>query len=423
MALPNILFNLGQGGLGRPSDSLDGISGLLFYANTLPSGFGVNDRIQKVFSIADAETLGIVSDKSDETKATATLLFTATGQVNVKAAANFSVTGAGAENDTIDVSVDNGVDIISLGIAAVPNSPTNNNVAQAIRDAINLGTGTHGYVASGASANVIVTAPTGLGTSANAYVLAVDITGTATIGAITQFTGGVNAGTFDVTVNEGTETVTLCEGVSIPDGATNSTVAAAANAAINIGTATHGYSATVDTATVSVQPPQGRGDSANSYVIALDNNGGTTAATLTQFAGGVDAFFDVMHYHISEFFRTNPSGTTLYVGIYAVPVSHTFAEVETMQLFANGEIRQIGVFIRTAFSSAHITLLDGVANDLFGNYMPLSVVYAANIVGTALSALPNLSLLTDYRVSACIGQDGAAAGKALYDEKGYSITC
>jgi len=59
--LPSITFNRGQGGLGRPLPGNDHISGLIFYfldAN-LPSGFAADDRIKKVFSLEEAEALGI----------------------------------------------------------------------------------------------------------------------------------------------------------------------------------------------------------------------------------------------------------------------------------------------------------------------------------------------------------------------------
>lgn len=62
--LPQVKFNKGEGGLGRPLQGNDHISGLIFYfldAN-LPTGFADTDlstRIKKVFSLEDAEKLGI----------------------------------------------------------------------------------------------------------------------------------------------------------------------------------------------------------------------------------------------------------------------------------------------------------------------------------------------------------------------------
>lgn len=64
MALPNVNINIGQGGLGRPLPGKDHFSSILFYTpngtTTLPTGFGT-DRIKQVFSLKEAEDLGIVS--------------------------------------------------------------------------------------------------------------------------------------------------------------------------------------------------------------------------------------------------------------------------------------------------------------------------------------------------------------------------
>ena len=62
MALPKITVNRGQGGLGRPLTSKDHISAFIMPYNNanLPSGFATDDRIKKVFSVEEAEALGIV---------------------------------------------------------------------------------------------------------------------------------------------------------------------------------------------------------------------------------------------------------------------------------------------------------------------------------------------------------------------------
>jgi hypothetical protein len=49
----------GSSGLGRRLLSNDGVSAIIFYNGTLPSGFGVNDRVKLVNSLQEAETLGI----------------------------------------------------------------------------------------------------------------------------------------------------------------------------------------------------------------------------------------------------------------------------------------------------------------------------------------------------------------------------
>jgi len=57
--LSKITINVGQGGLGRRPLNKDKISGLLFYNDTVPSGF-VTNVPKKVFTLAEAVALGIV---------------------------------------------------------------------------------------------------------------------------------------------------------------------------------------------------------------------------------------------------------------------------------------------------------------------------------------------------------------------------
>lgn len=61
MPLSGITTNVQSGGIGRRAPSNDKISGLLWYSATLPSGFLTTARVKKVFSLADAEALGILS--------------------------------------------------------------------------------------------------------------------------------------------------------------------------------------------------------------------------------------------------------------------------------------------------------------------------------------------------------------------------
>jgi hypothetical protein len=59
MGLSKVTINVGSGGIGRRALNEDKISGIVFYNDTLPSGFGASDREKKVFSLAEAEALGI----------------------------------------------------------------------------------------------------------------------------------------------------------------------------------------------------------------------------------------------------------------------------------------------------------------------------------------------------------------------------
>jgi hypothetical protein len=74
MALPNVNVVQGTSGLGRALPGSDYISGMVHYyasGGTLPSGFSISARIKKIFSVADAEDLGITDTHLGETAAVA----------------------------------------------------------------------------------------------------------------------------------------------------------------------------------------------------------------------------------------------------------------------------------------------------------------------------------------------------------------
>jgi hypothetical protein len=65
MGLSKVTVNVGQGGLGRRPINNDKISGILFFNDTLPSGFTVSTRNKKVYSLEEAEALGIAEGSAD----------------------------------------------------------------------------------------------------------------------------------------------------------------------------------------------------------------------------------------------------------------------------------------------------------------------------------------------------------------------
>lgn len=134
--------------------------------------------------------------------------------------------------------------------------------------------------------------------------------------------------------------------------------------------------------------------------------------------------FDVLHYHLSEYFRIQPKGQ-VYVGIYVAPSTFDFIEIATMQRFAAGAIKKMAVWVGAKdFASGDLATINGVVATLHTEHMPLSVAYGADISAvTDLSTLADLATLTNRYVSSCIGQDGEGVGAALYLAKGYSITC
>lgn len=315
MALNNIRFVLGQGGLGRPLPGQDHISGLIFYCldAALPSGFSTTNRIKQFFSVADAETAGILANYNDETTATAT----------------YVVTTMGANGDTLNITIKE------------------------------------------------------------------------------PFGAVVNLGTYTKVTTDSTTTL----------------VAAAIAAMINSGTNTHGYTAVAATGTVTITAKKGLGIFLNSGSPITVTIVGTIAGTLTQFTGGVASKQAVWHYHISEYFRLQPQGN-LYVGFFAIPGTYSFAEIQTVQNYANGTIRQIGIYKDSAaFAAGDIDLINGVCNSLVSAHKEIIAVYGADISGTTdISTMSDLSTKTANLVSVVIGQDGAALGAFLYQTVGKSIT-
>lgn len=311
----DVVFVKGAGGLGRPLAGTDHISGYLHYSATLPSGFSSSDRIKQVFSVADAEALGITNTHLGETKSTATYL----------------VTNKGAVGDTLALTV-------------------------------------------------------------------ASTLGTLTLASYTQVTADV---------------------VSVD------TSAARLAAEINLGTATHGFTATVSTATVTITAASGEGIYLNTgtpYVVTIV---GTIAGTLTQnVVVGVASEIDIMHYHVSEYFRVQPKGN-LYIGIYATADATTFASVTLMQNYALGALKQIGIYQKTtAFATSQCTTLQAILTTNYNNHKPLEAIYTAEISGTAnVTSLTDLRVLSAPNVSVVVGQDGGATGLRLFRATGKSIGC
>ena len=324
MAINDIVFVKGKGGLGRAAEGSDYISGLLVYNNTYPSGFDSSNKVKQIFSLEDAEDLGITDTYTDETKATATYL----------------VTNKGAAADVVKITV----------LEPLVNSD----------------------------------------------------------GSTT------------------TTTVTLCEYTVVSGDSTTALLAASLNSAINALTYAHGYTSSVNTSTITISAKAGLGVYLNSATKIAVTITGTVAGTLTDFSGGVASKRVLYHYHISEYFRMNPTGN-MYVGVFPVPGSYTFSEIADMQTYANGSIRQIAVYQTVARTAANVasdlTAIQTQLDTQYDLHKPLCCQYAANIAAISdLSTLINLATYSNYEVSACISQDGAGLGALLYLTTGISVT-
>lgn len=181
MSLNNIVFILGQGGLGRPLPGEDFISGLMFYTATLPSGFTTTDRVKQVFSVAEAEALGIKSDYNDATGASSSSTITATG----------------ANGDSVAVQITEPTGVVTLATYTKASTEADAQaVAVAIAALINAGTVNHGYTATADGTPVgelIIVAPKKLGIYLNTKSPAfVETPGSSTFAVtIGAFSGGV----------------------------------------------------------------------------------------------------------------------------------------------------------------------------------------------------------------------------------------
>ena len=131
----------------------------------------------------------------------------------------------------------------------------------------------------------------------------------------------------------------------------------------------------------------------------------------------------LLWYHLDQFFKKQPQGK-LYIHLID-SLAIAYDEIETLQNYANGEIRQIGYYDHlTAFATANLTTLQASATTLESENKPLSVIYSANFQAVAtVGALPDLTALSNKNVSVCIGEDGGATGKALAISEAVSVTC
>ena len=142
----------------------------------------------------------------------------------------------------------------------------------------------------------------------------------------------------------------------------------------------------------------------------------TTAADGTQTAAPWAV--RVLHYHLSELYRINPA-VSLYVGIFEKPQGEnmTFAEIKTVQNFADGRIRQIGVWCGDRVPSEDdLVAIQGQADTLEAQGAELSVVYAPKVANVKQIST-SLAGGGKCRVSVVIGQAGSGTGAELYKDK------
>lgn len=250
--------------------------------------------------------------------------------------------------------------------------------------------------------------------------------------AVQTATAGTAGDTVTIKFTNPINATVITLGVSVvPTSPTPASTATVIVASINANTYLTGFSATLGALGVfTIIPKVGLGASINTITTISTTVTGTVTCPAVQFTGGLGSQFDVLYYHVKEAFRMQgilngkPQGQ-IWVGCYNVGATtySTFAEVATMQSFATGQIRQIGVYATTtAFVTSHVTALQVQATSLQGLNTPLSIIYQGDFSAvTDLTTLANLATLTSKNVSVCLGQDGGNNGKRLFLALGKTI--
>jgi hypothetical protein len=210
---------------------------------------------------------------------------------------------------------------------------------------------------------------------------------------------------------------------------TINTVAAGLTASINA-SSIKGFTATVVGADITIIAPAQTGLAGNAFLPILSSTGGITwnLSSIAVLSGGIASKIDPIWYHISEFFRANPTGTLWTLISTTSSSSSAYAEISTIQNVAIGKIRQLGIFETIAFSTSNLSLMETQAKALETNNKPLEIVYQGNFKAVSdLTTLSDLQALTAQNVTATFGQDGAntnlGGGLRLFLASGYSIGC
>ena len=151
-------------------------------------------------------------------------------------------------------------------------------------------------------------------------------------------------------------------------------------------------------------------------------NAGFTANTIANISAAT--YSDVIHYHVAEYFRLNPTGR-LFVQTVNSASTLSYEEIVTLQEFSGGIIRQTGVYEYIVMSGTCLEAIQTQVNACVANNMPLEVIYQPDFSGysgaTGLVGLMDLSTGLTPNVSVCLGQDGGNLGAALFGVWGNSV--
>lgn len=169
MSLPRVTVLFANGNLLANVSAVDGIAGLI--CSGVATGGMPLKTPKQIFSLADLAALGVTGQAAGTVAATA---------------GAFTIVMLGNNGDVFTVTA--GATILGT-YTKTAGETTASAVAGAIRTAVNSGTPTHGYSASGTGASITLTAPVALGSAANNVVAKIAWPG----GDITlSFSGGVS---------------------------------------------------------------------------------------------------------------------------------------------------------------------------------------------------------------------------------------
>lgn len=157
-------------------------------------------------------------------------------------------------------------------------------------------------------------------------------------------------------------------------------------------------------------------DGVSGFIFYTEESGATTTPTYTKLIELSDALDitttdTVMYYEIEQYF--SKSIYPLYVCVVdrAPATDDEFVELPALQYFSEGEIRQVAIYNGlSAFSSLQVPYLQGVAEQLESEFMPLQILYMG-IYTADVTAMPDLTSLASPRVSVMIGEDRLSTGK------------
>ena len=130
----------------------------------------------------------------------------------------------------------------------------------------------------------------------------------------------------------------------------------------------------------------------------------------------------ILWYQLDQFFKKQPKGKVWVYLIDSTAVAYN--EIEELQNFADGEIRQMAFFdYGTAFATATLNLLQTSCTNLESQDKPTLVLFAGDFEAIGdIASLDDLTALANKNVAVCIGEDGTGAGAALRLSESKSIT-